>query len=227
MSKKNEIKDIFTSGILKENPVFILFLGMCPALGVTSNLTNAVGMGFGVFFVLLLSNIIVSLIRHIVPAEIRIPVFIVIIATLVTILQMLMQAFTADLYESMKVFIPLIVVNCLILGRAEAFASKNNVFRSTVDAIGMSLGFMLGLVAIAFFRELLAIGSLFGYQIIPEFFHISAFSGAVGAFLTLGVLSGLINVFVNYKKDKTALIEKERIAELKKVAAAKKLSEVS
>ncbi|MGL4383329.1 MAG: electron transport complex subunit RsxE, partial [Bacilli bacterium] len=195
MKKNNELATIFTAGILKENPILVLFLGMCPALGVTTSLTNAIGMGLGVLFVLLLSNISVSLIRNIVMDEIRIPVFVVIIATVVTILEMLMKAYTAPLYEGMKTFIPLIVVNCLILGRAEAFASSNTVFKSAIDAIGMALGFMLGLVCISFFRELLGNGSLFNIKIIPEAYTIPAFKSAVGAFLTLGVLAGLMSVY--------------------------------
>ncbi|MEG0283517.1 MAG: electron transport complex subunit E [Erysipelotrichales bacterium] len=213
---------IFTAGIFKENPIFVLFLGMCPALGVTTSVVNAIGMGVGVIFVLILSNVIISLIRNIVMDEIRIPVFIVIIATLVTLLQMLMQAYTAELYNSMKVFIPLIVVNCIILGRAEAFASQNGPIKSAIDGLGMGIGFMIGLVTIAFFRELLGTGAIAGFQIFPAKFAIAVFTGAVGAFLTLGILVGIIAVYVNRKTDLKEAIEKARIEELKRVAAAKK-----
>ncbi|MEG0364659.1 MAG: electron transport complex subunit E [Erysipelotrichales bacterium] len=220
--KSNGLMKIFTAGIFKENPIFVLFLGMCPALGVTTSVVNAIGMGVGVIFVLILSNVIISLIRNIVMDEIRIPVFIVIIATLVTLLQMLMQAYTAELYNSMKVFIPLIVVNCIILGRAEAFASQNGPIKSAIDGLGMGIGFMIGLVTIAFFRELLGTGAIAGFQIFPAKFAIAVFTGAVGAFLTLGILVGIIAVYVNRKTDLKEAIEKARIEELKRVAAAKK-----
>ncbi|MDR3215094.1 MAG: electron transport complex subunit E [Bacilli bacterium] len=200
--KKNEILNIFTSGIFKENPIFVLFLGMCPTLGVTTSVVNAIGMGIGVIFVLLMSNVIISLIRNIVMDEIRIPVFIVIIASLVTLLQMFMQAYTLELYNSMKVFIPLITVNCIILGRAEAFASKNGVFKSAVDGIGMGIGFLLGLVVVAFFRELLGTGALMGLQVFPAQFAIPIFTSAVGAFLTLGTLAGIAMLISNLRKDK-------------------------
>lgn len=220
--KSNELMKIFTAGIFKENPIFVLFLGMCPALGVTTSVINAIGMGVGVIFVLLLSNVIISLIRNIVMDEIRIPVFIVIIATLVTVLQMMMQAYTAELYNSMKVFIPLIVVNCIILGRAEAFASKNGPFKSAIDGLGMGLGFLVGLFTIAFFRELIGTGALAGMQIFPAKFAIPVFTGAVGAFLTLGVIVGVIAIYGNKKQDIKDALEKARIDELKKIAAAKK-----
>lgn len=220
--KSNELMKVFSAGIFKENPVFVLFLGMCPALGVTTSITNAIGMGVGVIFVLVLSNLIISLIRNIVPDEIRIPVFVVIIATLVTVLQMAMQAYTPALYESMKVFIPLIVVNCIILGRAEAFASSNGPIPSIIDGLGMGLGFTLGIFAIAFFRELLGTGALAGIQIFPAEFAIGAFTTAVGAFLTLGTLAGIAMVYSNKQNDKKEAAEKARIAELKKQAAAKK-----
>ncbi|WP_423362920.1 electron transport complex subunit RsxE [Mycoplasma sp. P36-A1] len=220
--KSNELMKIFSAGIFKENPVFVLFLGMCPSLGVTTTVVNALGMGVGVLAVLLLSNIIISLVRNIVPDEIRIPVFIVIIATLVTILQMFMQAYTPSLYDSMKVFIPLIVVNCIILGRAEAFASQNGPGKSALDALGMGLGFTLALFVIAFCRELLGTGAIAGIQIFPADFAIGAFTTAVGAFLTLGTLAGITMIYSNSKQDKKDAAEKARIAELKKIAAEKK-----
>ncbi|MDR1782271.1 MAG: electron transport complex subunit E, partial [Bacilli bacterium] len=202
MKKENELFKIFSAGIFKENPIFVLFLGMCPTLGVTTSVINGIGMGIGVIFVLLLSNIIISLIRNIVMDEIRIPVFIVIIASLVTLLQMFMQAYTLDLYNSMKVFIPLITVNCIILGRAEAFASKNGVGKSIIDALGMGIGFMLSLVIVSFFRELLGTGAIMGIQIFPAEFAIPIFTSAVGAFLTLGFLAGIAMLISNKRKDK-------------------------
>ncbi|MDL2212198.1 electron transport complex subunit E [Erysipelotrichaceae bacterium OttesenSCG-928-M19] len=210
--KTNSLFNIFTTGIFKENPIFVLFLGMCPALGVTTSVTNAIGMGVGVIFVLLMSNVIISLIRNIVMEEIRIPVFIVIIASLVTLLEMFMKAYTLDLYNSMKVFIPLITVNCIILGRAEAFASKNGPVKSAVDGVGMGIGFMIGLLAISFFRELLGTGAIMGVQIIPVAFTIPIFTTAVGAFLTLGVLTGVMMVYQNYKKDNKEKLEKAQEA---------------
>lgn len=220
--KSNELFKIFNAGVLKENPIFVLFLGMCPALGVTSSVINGIGMGIAVIVVLLLSNVIISLIRNIVMDQIRIPVFIVIIATLVTLLQMFMQAYTAELYNAMKVFIPLIVVNCIILGRAEAFASKNGPIKSAVDGLGMGVGFMLSLILISFFRELLGTGGIAGFQIFPPQFAIPIFTSAVGAFLTLGVLTGLILIYVNHKKDLKDALEKARIEQLKLAAAQKK-----
>ncbi|MDF9867091.1 electron transport complex protein RnfE [Bacilli bacterium PM5-3] len=220
--KSKELFNIFTAGIFKENPIFVLFLGMCPALGVTTSVVNAIGMGVGVIFVLLLSNVIISLIRNIVMDEIRIPVFIVIIASLVTLLQMFMQAYTIELYNSMKVFIPLITVNCIILGRAEAFASKNGPVKSAIDGVGMGIGFMIGLFAIAFFRELLGTGAIAGFQIFPAEFAIPVFTTAVGAFLTLGILAGIAMVYSNHKKDVQEALEKAAIAAKKAEAEAKK-----
>ena len=207
--------------MFKENPLFVLYLGICPALGVTNSIENAVGMGVGVLFVLLVSNIIISLIRNIIVDQVRIPLFIMIFATLGTVLQMAMQAYTLDLYESMKVFIPLIVVNCVVMGRAEAFAKKNTVDKSIVDALGMGLGYLLAMALIAVFRQLLGTGELLGIQIFPEYLIIPAFTSAVGAFLTFGFLTGLIMIYINKKTDIRESLEKIRIEELKKAAAEK------
>jgi len=155
--KKSEI---FKKGITVENPIFGLLLGLCSALAITTTLTNAIGMGMAVTAVLLLSNIIISAIRNIVPSEIRIPVYIVIIASLVKCVQMLMNAYALSLYNSLGVFIPLIVVNCVILGRAESFASKNTIMDSIIDALGMGLGYTLAIVTISFFRQLIGTGGL-------------------------------------------------------------------
>lgn len=191
--KQKTVKEIFSAGIFKQNPVFVQFLGMCPTLAVTTTVENALGMGAGVIFVLVLSNLIVSLIRNYVPKEVRIPIYIVIIASLVTILEMMMRALVPDLAASLGVFLSLIVVNCLILGRAEAFASKNSPAKSVVDGFGMGIGFTLGILLIAIVRELLGFGTLYGYEIIPEQYQISILVKAAGAFLVFGILVSQIN----------------------------------
>ena len=190
---------ILTKGFYLENPVFILLLGLCSALAITTSLTNAIGMGMAVTCVLIMSNVIVSLLRKIIPHEIRIPVFIVIIATLVKCVQMLMNAYTPALYKALGVFIPLIVVNCMILGRAESFASKNSVFDSLLDALGMGLGYTFAVVLISFFRQFLGTGGLslynpfdasqviFDFQLIEDY-AISLFTQPAGAFITLGCI---------------------------------------
>lgn len=187
----------FTKGFLKENPVFILVLGMCPTLAVTSSVKDALGMGLSVTFVLFCSNIIVSLIKGIVPAKIRIPMFIVVIATFVTVVDMTMAAFMPPLHKSLGLFIPLIVVNCIILGRAEAFASKNNVFMSMMDALGMGLGFTFALVVLGTIRELLGAGKILGFPILPQAYQKSPMLVAIlapGAFITLGFILAVINL---------------------------------
>jgi electron transport complex protein RnfE len=187
----------FTKGFIKENPVFILVLGMCPTLAVTSSVQDALGMGLSATFVLLCSNIIVSLIKGIVPTKIRIPMFIVVIATFVTIVDMAMAAFMPPLHKSLGLFIPLIVVNCIILGRAEAFASKNNVFMSMIDALGMGLGFTFALVVLGTIRELLGAGKILGFPILPQAYQDSPMLVAIlapGAFITLGFILAVINL---------------------------------
>ena len=192
----NAMKE-FTKGFIKENPVFILVLGMCPTLAVTSSVQDALGMGLSATFVLLCSNIIVSLIKGIVPTKIRIPMFIVVIATFVTIVDMAMAAFLPALHKSLGLFIPLIVVNCIILGRAEAFASKNNVFMSMMDALGMGLGFTFALVVLGTIRELLGAGKILGFPILPQAYQDSPMLVAIlapGAFITLGFILAVINL---------------------------------
>ena len=181
-------KEILKRGLITENPLFVLLLGMCPSLGVTTSLQNALGMGLSVVFVLLFSNIVVSSIRKLVPDEVRIPVFIVIISTGVTILEMLLNAYVPSLAARLGIFIPLIVVNCIILGRAESFASKNKVIDSIFDALGMGFGFTLGLCVLASFRELIGVGSLFGVQFLPESIIITIFIYPSGAFFALGLI---------------------------------------
>jgi electron transport complex protein RnfE len=193
----------FTKGLWKENPVLVLLLGMCPTLGVTSSATNGLGMGVATMFVLLGSNVVVSLIRKIVPKKIRIPVYIVIIATFVTIIDLMMQAYApASLYNALGLFIPLIVVNCVVLGRAEAFASKNGVGKSIFDALGMGLGFTLALVALGGVREFFGSGSLFQIKMIPgwttDFMLPTA---APGAFIILGLFLAGMNA-LNMRKAK-------------------------
>ena len=224
----------FKAGLIKDNPVFSLYLGICSTLAITTTVNNAIGMGAAVIMVLILSNVIISCIRKITPDEIRIPVYIVIIASLVTIIQMLIQAFAPSLNDSLGVFIPLIVVNCIILGRAEAFASKNNVLDSAIDGLGMGLGYTLAGVVMSFLRELLATGGctitnpfnvsqvLFSFSIIPEEYTISMFGSSVGAFVTFAILAAVVALMKNKEADRIALEEKEakkKEMEAKKAAA--------
>jgi len=183
----------FSKGFIKENPVFVLLLGMCPTLGVTSSAIDGLGMGLATTFVLLMSNIVVSLIKNLIPDKVRIPSFIVIIASFVTVVQLVMQAYIPDLYKSLGLFIPLIVVNCIVLGRAEAFASKNNLITATIDGLGIGLGFSFALVLLGGIRELLGSGKLFNVTIYPENYVTLLFVLAPGAFIVLGYLIALIN----------------------------------
>ena len=182
----------FTKGFIKDNPVFVLLLGMCPTLAVTSTAINGLGMGLATTFVLVMSNIVVSLIKNLIPDKVRIPSFIVIIASFVTIVELTMQAYVPDLFDSLGIFIPLIVVNCIVLGRAEAFASKNNVVSSMIDGLGMGLGFAFALTLLGTVRELFGSGSIFGMKFIPCD-AILVFVLSPGAFITLGYLIALLN----------------------------------
>jgi electron transport complex protein RnfE len=184
---------VFLNGLIKENPTFVLLLGMCPTLGTTSSAINGLGMGLATTFVLICSNMVISLIKNLIPDKVRIPSFIVVIAAFVTILQMCMEAYLPALYDSLGLFIPLIVVNCLILGRAEAFASKNNVVNSMFDGIGMGLGFTLGLTVLGIVREVLGSGSIFGMKFIGDADGILIFVLAPGAFIALGYLIAIVN----------------------------------
>jgi electron transport complex protein RnfE len=183
---------LITRGIIKDNPTFVLILGMCPTLGVTSSAINGMGMGVATMAVLIMSNMVISMIKNIVPDKVRIPVFIVVIASFVTIIEMLMKAYVPSLYASLGVFIPLIVVNCIILGRAEAFASKNGILDSALDGIGIGLGFTLSLTAIGAVREILGAGSIFGYTFAGDVMPL-LFILAPGGFLVLGYLMVLFN----------------------------------
>ena len=184
--------NILLKGIIRENPTFVLILGMCPTLGTTTSAINGAGMGIATMFVLIMSNIVISLIKNLIPDKVRIPAFIVVIASFVTVIQLLMEAYVPSLYETLGVIIPLIVVNCIILGRAEAFASKHNVLDSALDGLGIGLGFTLSLTVIGAVREILGSGSVFGYKFI-EGDGMIAFVLAPGAFLVLGYLMVLFN----------------------------------
>ncbi|MCE1200828.1 MAG: electron transport complex subunit E [Bacteroidia bacterium] len=180
----------FTKGLIKENPVLVLLLGLCPTLGVTTSAINGLGMGLATTFVLVMSNLVVSLIKNLIPDKVRIPSFIVIIASFVTIVELLMQAYLPALFEQLGLFIPLIVVNCIVLGRAEAFASKNNTLSSLLDGLGMGLGFAFALTLLGAVRELLGSGALFSIKLIPGDLML-VFVLAPGAFIALGYLIAL------------------------------------
>ena len=197
----NEYKDRILNGIIKENPTFILILGMCPTLAVTTSAMNGVGMGLSTTAVLIFSNLLISLLRNIIPDRVRVPAVIVIVASFVTIVQFLVQGFIPSLYASLGIYIPLIVVNCIILGRAESYASKNPVIPSIFDGLGMGLGFTLGLTLIGIVREILGAGQIFGAQILPladagkaGYTPITIFVLAPGAFFVLAALVALMNV---------------------------------
>ena len=183
----------FTKGLLKENPVFVLLLGMCPTLGVTTSAQNGLGMGLATTFVLVMANIVVSLVKGGIPDKVRIPAFIIIIASFVTVVELTMQAFLPSLFESLGLFIPLIVVNCIVLGRAEAFASKNGVLASAIDGLGMGLGFSLALTVLGAARELLGSGKIFGFVIFDSSYGMLVFILAPGAFIVLAYLISIVN----------------------------------
>ncbi len=184
---------IIKNGIVKENPTFVLMLGMCPTLATTTSAVNGLSMGLATMFVLICSNMVISLIKKLTPDMVRIPVFIVVIASFVTILQMVMQAYVPSIYATLGLFIPLIVVNCIILGRAEAFAAKNGPVESLMDGVGIGLGFTLGLTLLGVCREFLGAGSVFGFELLPETYNMLMFVLPPGAFITLGFLVAAIN----------------------------------
>ena len=191
------------NGIIKENPTFVLMLGMCPTLAVTTSALNGLGMGVATMAVLVMSNMIISLLRKVIPNGVRVPVYIIIIASFVTVVEMLMHAFLTPLYSSLGIFIPLIVVNCIIFGRAESYASKNNVLLSIFDGFGIGIGFTIGLTTIGIIRELLGNGTVFGFRVLPESYEpISIFILAPGAFLVLSLLCALMNKLGVSKKEK-------------------------
>ena len=188
---------VLMNGIIKENPTFVLLLGMCPTLGTTSSALNGMSMGLATMFVLICSNLVISLIKNLIPDMVRIPSFIVVIASFVTLLQMLMQAYLPDIYATLGLFIPLIVVNCIILGRAEAFAAKNGPVASIFDGIGMGLGFTIALTILGAVREILGTGKIFGLTLMPEEYGMLVFVLAPGAFIVLGYLIAIVNKLRN------------------------------
>ena len=194
MSKNNSVMSTFFNGLLKENPTFVLMLGMCPTLAVTTGVINGIGMGLSTTAVLICSNIVISMLRNFIPNKIRIASYIVIVAGFVTVVEMLLKAYVPALSASLGIYIPLIVVNCIILGRAEAFASKNNVIASAFDGLGMGIGFTLALTLIASVREILGAGTFAGFSLFGEEFQpASVMILPPGAFLTLGILLAVIN----------------------------------
>ena len=181
------------NGLIKENPVLVLMLGMCPALAVSTQAANGIGMGLSTLAVLVLSNLVISCLRKVIPDQVRLPAYIVIVASLVTVTELLIKAYIPSLYESLGIYIPLIVVNCIILGRAEAFAAKNSPVASLFDGIGIGLGFTLGLTLLGICRELLGSGSVFGLTLLPETYNILLFVLPPGAFIMLGFLIAIVN----------------------------------
>ncbi|MDX9846543.1 MAG: electron transport complex subunit E [Tenuifilaceae bacterium] len=188
----NQVKN-FTKGFIKENPVFVLLLGMCPTLGTTTSAINGLGMGLATTFVLVMANVVISLVKNVIPAKVRIPSYIVIIASFVTVVDLSMAAFIPALHAQLGLFIPLIVVNCIVLGRAEAFASKNTVGSSFIDGLGMGLGFAFALTLLGAVREILGSGKVFGLSIYPDTYGMLVFILAPGAFIALGYLTAVMN----------------------------------
>ena len=185
--------DIIKNGIIKENPTFVLMLGMCPTLATTTSAINGMSMGLATMAVLICTNFVISLLKSVTPDKVRIPVFIVVIAAFVTVLQLFIKAFLPDIDKALGLFIPLIVVNCIILGRAEAFACKNNPVSSLMDGIGIGLGFTFALTILGMVRELLGAGSLFGFTLLPEVTNILVFVLPPGAFISLGYIIAIVN----------------------------------
>ncbi|MFT6866912.1 MAG: electron transport complex protein RnfE [Cyclobacteriaceae bacterium] len=198
MKQELSKKENFLKGLIRENPVLVLLLGLCPTLGVTTSAINGMGMGLATLFVLIMSNVVISLVRNLIPKTVRIPSFIVIIASFVTVVDLVMAGYTPALHEQLGLFIPLIVVNCIVLGRAEAFASKNTIMSSLIDGLGMGLGFTLALTLLGGIRELLGSYSLFGFRFI-EADGIIMFILAPGAFIVLGLIIG----FFEWRKQKS------------------------
>lgn len=233
--EKGYTKKNFLKGLFIENPLFVSVLGTCPALATTMSIEAAIGMGILFTLVLICSNVLISLLRKIISEEIRTPAYIVIIATFVTIVKMLVNAYLPELYTTLGVFISLIVVNCIVLGRAEAYASKNNVFDSLIDALGMGLGYTIALISIAFFRELLGTGGFtFGriftfiplttLQIIPAGYEIDMFTKPAGAFIVFGVILAVIAFIKNRKSEHAAYIARKEKAKAKEMALQKEAS---
>ena len=198
---------IITKGILKENPLLILNIGLCSSLGITTSIFNGLGMGAGMTFVLVMSELVISLFRKCIPSSIRLPVFIIVIAAFTTIVQLVLQAFVTSLYDALGVFLPLIVVNCIIMGRVEAFASKNSIGESVLDGIGMGIGYTIVLVAISLIRELFGAGTLLAgtalkVELIPESFRIGILNSAPGGFIVFGIVAAINQSMQNAKNAK-------------------------
>lgn len=201
--KANTPSERLINGIIKENPTFVLVLGMCPTLAVTTAAINGIGMGLTTTVVLMMSNLFISLLRNIIPDKVRMPAYIVIVASFVTVVQLLLEGFIPSLYDSLGIYIPLIVVNCIILGRAESYASKNPVLPSVFDGIGMGLGFTVGLTSIGIVRELIGSGKIFNFQVLPDTYEpITIFILAPGAFFVLAGLTALQNKIKNRAQKK-------------------------
>ncbi len=190
---KNSNLSVFLNGFVKENPILVLILGTCPTLATTSSAMNGLSMGLATTFVLFGSNVVISLIKNLIPDKVRIPSYVVVIATFVSVVEMTMQAYLPALYDSLGIFIPLIVVNCIVLGRAEAFASKNSVFKSALDGLGMGFGFALALAVLGSIREILGTGKVFGLTLFPDKYGMLLFVLAPGAFIALGYLIAVMN----------------------------------
>ena len=207
MSEKSNKLKIFINGFLRENPLLVLNIGLCSSLGVTTSIFNGIGMGIGMTFVLVMSEIVISIFRKLIPSAIRLPVFITVIAAFTTIVQLVLNAYVESLYNALGVFIPLIVVNCIIMGRVEAFASKNKVGDAILDGLGMGIGYTIVLVAISLIRELLGGGTLFAgtslkVDVIPEAFRIGIFNSAPGGFLVFGILAACLQAYKQHQANK-------------------------
>ena len=208
--KNNRLIKVFTNGLLNENPTFRLLLGMCPTLAITKAASSGLGMGLATTFVLVFSNLVVSMLRNIIPDKVRIPSYVVVIATFVTIIDLMIKAFLPALSSTLGIYIPLIVVNCIIFARAESFASKNPVLPSIADGLGMGLGFTLALVMLSSVREIIGTGCWFGMQIMPEGYQPMAIATSPsGGFLFLGLLLLAVNAFVQYTERRKAEKEEE------------------
>ena len=213
MSEKKNIRAVFMNGILRENPIFRLLLGMCPTLAISTAVSQGIGMGLASTFVLVSSNLVISLLRNVIPEKVRIPSFVVVIATFVTIVDLLMKAFLPELSKSLGVYIPLIVVNCIIFARAEAFASKNTPLRAIVDGFGMGAGFTLAITLLSAVREVIGSGTFLGMQVMPETYQpMAIIIRPPGGFLTLGILLVLVNAAVKAFEKRKEAKAKEGIA---------------
>ncbi|NLO86219.1 MAG: electron transport complex subunit RsxE [Clostridiales bacterium] len=211
--KKQSLSKVFMNGILNENPIFRLLLGMCPTLGISTAASNGIGMGLATTFVLVFSNMVISALRNIIPEKVRIPSFVVVIATFVTIIDLIIKAFIPALSSSLGIYIPLIVVNCIIFARAEAFAFKNPVLPSIVDGIGMGLGFTLGLTLLASVREILGTGKFFGMQLMPASYQpMAVIISPTGGFIMLGTLILIVNAIVNSIQKRKSMKARGEIA---------------